>query len=83
MRLHARVSDSSAGHMTAPVAWSTPLAAVHQTLNTCTHITVIQLETLTDDKVKLLRPPHTGESQSQEHIFRVKQLLLPQTNKMP
>ena len=35
--LHATVSDSSAVHMTAPVAWSTPPAAVRQTLNTCTH----------------------------------------------
>ena len=71
MRLHARVSDSNAVHMTAPVAWSTPLAAVRQTLNTCTHThTNTQLETLTDDKckvlslnvhdkVKLFRPSHT------------------------
>jgi hypothetical protein len=32
--LHVRVSDSNAAHMTAPVALSTPLVAVRQTLNT-------------------------------------------------
>jgi len=65
MCLHVRVSDSSAVHMTAPIAWSTPLVAVRQTLNTCAHTHKhthnIRLETPTDDTVELFRPSHTSE----------------------
>jgi Zn finger protein HypA/HybF involved in hydrogenase expression len=70
MCLPVTVSDSNAAHMTAPAAWSTPLVAECQTVNTCvhthTHIYNIHchkckdLSLNIDDKTELLRPSHTA-----------------------